>query len=339
MRHRSPVAGHLAAGWAAAYAGLRAYWSMGGEWLAARCTPIEAATAADQCAGRPLPQLDGLAGWGSVLALAGLAVLALATVRPFGRRLPRTALLAAIWAGTLALLCFGGQILLLNLLRVLLWVTGLPGWAAEPYWTLVVDQLIVLAGVGALAVAAWSFQRRTRPELTDARATGRWLRAYGWTAALAPLPYATLKAVWALGHPVGGYQESGLAGAHHWYSPLTDFSVTIPVCGALCAVALIQGWARWVPRPLVLAAGWTGGVGLLSMGLPAAVTTLGALAGLTELPSAPGSANPWVFGVTYGGFLVWGAALVGLITCYQALSRRPAQLRAVRPAARKESMR
>ncbi|MGW5683998.1 hypothetical protein [Nonomuraea sp. NPDC003754] len=341
MRQRSPVAGYLAAGWAAAYAGLRAYWTMGGEWLAVRCSATEAATAtaADPCASRPLPELDGLAGWGSVLALAAMAVLALATVRPFGQRIPRTGLLAATWIGALALLCFGGQILLLNLLRVLLWITGLPGWAAEPYWTLFVDQLIVLAGVGALAVAAWSYQRRTRPESVDVRAVGRRLRRFGWAATLAPLPYATLKAVWALGYPVGGYRESGLVGAHHWYSPLADFSVTIPVFGALCAVALIQGWARWVPRRLVLGAGWIGGVGLLSMGLPAAVTTIGEFVGLAELPTAPGSANLWVIGLTYGGFLFWGTALVGLITCYQALTQHPAPARFPGPAVQEASIR
>jgi hypothetical protein len=313
---------------------------MGGEWLAARCGATEAATAsaADPCADRPLPELDGLAGWGSVSALAVMAVLALATVLPFGRRIPRTGLLAATWIGALGLLCFGGQILLLNVIRVLLWVTGLPGWAGEPYWTLVVGQLIVLAGVVLFAAAAWSFQRRTRPGPTDVRATRRWLRGFGWAAALAPLPYATLKAVWALGHPVGGYRESGLAGAHHWYSPLTDFSVTIPVFGALCAIALIHGWARWVPRRLVLAAGWTGGVGLLSMGLPAAVTTIGALAGVAELPTAPGSADLWVIVLTYGGFLCWGAALVGLIACHQTLTRRPAPIRSVRPAVQRAGL-
>ncbi|MEV2272371.1 hypothetical protein [Nonomuraea africana] len=319
MRSRTPVAGYVAAGWAVAYAGLRAYWTMGGDWLAARCDAAEAAkaTAADPCETRPLPELDALPGWGSVLALVVVAVLALATVRPFGRRLPRTGLLVANGVAALALLCLGGQILLLGLLRVLFWVTGLPGWAGEPYWALFAGQLIVLAGVGTLAVATWSFQRRTRPASVDVVAARLWLRRFGLAAAVAPLPYAGLKAVWALGYPVGGYVESGLSGEHHWYSPLADPSVTVPVFGSLCAIALIFGWVRWVPRWMVLTAGWAGGVGLLSMGLPAAVTTVGALLGLAALPTAPGSANLWVICLTYGGFLCWGAALVGLMTSFQ----------------------
>ncbi|GAA3473218.1 hypothetical protein [Nonomuraea roseola] len=321
MRSRTLVAGYAAAAWALAYAGLRAYWTMGGDWLAARCDATEAAkaTAADPCETRPLPELDALAGWGSVLALIAVAVLALATVRPFGRRLPRTGLLVTTLVAALVLLCLGGQILLLGLLRVLFWFTGLPGWAGEPYWALFAGQLIVLAGVGTLVVAVWSFRRRTGSESVDVEAARRWFRRFGWMAAVAPLPYAVLKAVWALGWPVGGYVESGLSGEHHWYSPLADPSVTIPVFGSLCAIALISGLAGWVPRWMVLTAGWAGGVGLLSMGLPAAVTTVGALAGLAELPTAPGSADLWVICLTYGGFLCWGAALVGLMAFYQQL--------------------
>ncbi|MEU7004685.1 hypothetical protein [Nonomuraea sp. NPDC046570] len=323
MRQRSHAAGYLAAAWAAAYAALRGYWTLGGDWLAARCGAEEAAkaTAVDLCEHRPLPELGAWAGWVSVAALAALAVLALATVRPFGRRIGRAWLLAASWSGALALLSLGGELLLLNLLRVALWFTGLPGWATEPYWTLVAGQLVVLAGVVAFAAAARSHQLRTRPEAVDVRAATRWFHRFGWAAALAPLPYVTLKAVWALGFPVGGYHESGLVGEHHWYSPLTDLSVTVPLFGTLCAVALIRGWAGWVPRPLVLGAAWVGGVGLLSMGLPAAVTTIGVAAGLAEFPTAPGSADLWVIALTYGGFLCWGAALIGLVIFYQALTQ------------------
>ena len=90
-------------------------------------------------------------------------LLALALVRPFGRALPRWALLAAAWAGAGLLSAYGGLLVAVQALVA----AGIVG-VAEPadrralLWHLFVwDPWFLVMGL-LLGVAVWHYQRGTR---------------------------------------------------------------------------------------------------------------------------------------------------------------------------------
>ncbi|MCX6550506.1 MAG: hypothetical protein NTY02_05785, partial [Acidobacteria bacterium] len=156
-------------------------------------------------------------------------------------------------------------------------------WPRFAVRTLALAAAVVLAH---LALARPAAPSSTRP--------ATW---YGYAAFALALPYPVLRAVWALGGTPGLSRPD--AGGHG-YAPLV---LAIPwVAAAILSLLLVPTW-RWLPRRLLLLAGWTA-TAIVGMIGPATVwalvSTLAAPA--ASAPSgaeAPGIAT-WVFALFYG---------------------------------------
>ena len=154
-------AGYAASVWAFVFAAISIYWAAGG-------------TAGGSTIG---PAITGMAHnpafivvlWGTgALKLIG-GFLALALVWPWGRALPRQALLTAAWGGGILMALFGGAswvqecLMVLGVIRI---PAGLGSTAA--LWHVVLwDPWWLLGGI-LFIIAAWSYSRRTRDHTRSA---------------------------------------------------------------------------------------------------------------------------------------------------------------------------
>ena len=157
---RGNVGGHraayLACAWALAFAAVSAYWALGGE--------VGGETIAADVEAVPLANEPAVV-WGTAGAKALAGLLALALVRPWGRALPRRALLAAAWAAG-ALLTLYGAANAVDHGRMVAGTRATPeilGERAARWHLLLWDPVWLLGGLLFLA-AAWSYQRRSRRE-------------------------------------------------------------------------------------------------------------------------------------------------------------------------------
>jgi hypothetical protein len=130
-------------------------------------------------------------------------------------------------------------------------------------WPLL-NQVLCLAGAALLARLGVLVLRRSpcgTCQLPDARPgeRERWVRIGRWAvliAVLAQLPYATQRAAWNLGIPLGVSQQF-VDGLHadliaKGQSPLSAWSLVLPdVIGVLLTLGLVMRWGerfpRWVP--------------------------------------------------------------------------------------------
>ncbi|GII01378.1 hypothetical protein [Planobispora takensis] len=225
--------------------------------------------------GLPDVGLPDLTWPGAGVLLAG-SVVAVAAVRPWGRRVPPRAVTAGAWA-VAALALTGSCWVLLNLVELVL--TGsVRSVDGDSDWVTFGERLC-LAAVGALfAATALSHARRTAgrcarcgrahaPETAglrypEARAAPPAVLRAAYAGCCAFLPYLTLHTLGAAGHPgiePGGYRPP-------WYA------LAALVCGIALAVFLLLGlvrpwgvvfprWTPWfagrrVPRFLPLVPVW-----------------------------------------------------------------------------------
>ncbi|WP_100330621.1 hypothetical protein [Bacillus xiapuensis] len=159
------------------------------------------------------------------------------------------------------------------------------------------------------------YEKRMRPEIADKI---YWTKGWGYAAALALLPYAILKSLWAWGSTAGlttkqavqGVAEFGDAlkeGSAFLYALYTigiDFTAVLAILASLFALALVTSWGERLPKRLLILSGWS--VGLLTV----LVSFLTALQFLGVLPKGytEGLAL-WVYAVTYGGLFLWGVTV------------------------------
>jgi len=209
------------------------------------------------------------------------------------------------WSGLL-LMVWAASGLPLDLLRL---VPGLmpPGvdWPGLGARALALAAAVVLAH---LALARPATPASTRP--------ATW---YGYAAFVLALPYPVIRTWWALGGTVG-LMWPGAAG--QGFAP---WLACIPwLLAAALSLLLVPTW-RWMPRRLLLAAGWSATAVVAMIG-PAAclalVTKL--IAGDTDLE---GIAN-WVPGLFYGSWLLWAIAAGAATRSYQLRSAAPRSPRA-----------
>ncbi|MDV3220346.1 hypothetical protein [Intrasporangium sp.] len=269
-------------------------------------------TVADAPLGR-LSQVPALPTW-SLWVAAALAVVGAIAVR---RGRTRGWVLAVVSG---AVLVTSGAVLPRvphEALAVLLWViqrfTGAESLFEMPVpWVrALVHLLVVVAGAVEVAVLVLLYRARgarcwrcgTRDGVPAQRP--RWLRGVAIGAALAPLPYAILKAAWGLGATWGLTRPDVFAGVQLTTPGMGDTTM-LSAIGVV--VALVLGTRR--PRVLrwpLLGIGVVGSLMLLPIGVIGTVQIVQLLLGAATFVDE-GIAME-VFGVVYATLLVWGLLL------------------------------
>ncbi|MCT9930473.1 hypothetical protein N5079_09615 [Planotetraspora sp. A-T 1434] len=248
-RRRSSWTGYAAFGWAALYGGFGLVSALTG-------------TAVFYRAAEPLPV--GL-NW-AVVAVAVLAAMAaLATVRPWGRRIPRP-----VVSVTLAGLCVLSGAAAFGLLMDMITFAFNQTVDSEMAFA---NRVLAAVGVVLLIATARSHRSsaygtcprcgavhtssitRSRPEPTHAP---RRVRALAYVGAVAFLPYAAMKMTWALGGTfagVSGAQMLAIAGRNGasgvWLTLAhlgIDATVLLAALGVFLILGLVRPWGQVFPR-------------------------------------------------------------------------------------------
>lgn len=144
-----------------------------------------------------------------------------------------------------------------------------------------------------------------RPIATTARPP-RW---YGYVAFLLALPYPALRVHWALGGTLG-LSWAGAAGSG--WEPVV---IAIPWMVAAVVSLLLVSPPAWLPRRLLLGAGWSGTVIVAMIG-PAAVWSL-ISAWANGVEPASGGIASWVFALFYVSWFLWAIAAAAATRSYQ----------------------
>ncbi len=232
-------------------------------------------------------------------ALAAAGIILLLTARP---RLPRLQR-ALIWGGLLLMVWAAGG-LLLDLLRL---VPG--GFMPEGVdWPGLLTRVLALAAFVALAPLVF-----VRPAARAATPSAVW---YGFAAFGLALTYPMLKTYWALGGSFGlrWPGADGLDGS---------FALWLPAVPWLLAAALsllLVLTPRWLPRRLLLLAGWSATAIVATFG-PAACWAF--VTGLIAGDIDSGGMATWVFGVVYGSWFLWAIAAAAATRSYQVRTAAP----------------
>ena len=172
------------------------------------------------------------------------------------------------------------------------------------YWPALATRAFALAAVVVLArltVARPAAPASTRPP--------GW---FGYVAFVLALPYPVLRVHWALGGTLGLMSPGG-AGAG--WEPLL---IAIPWALAAVLSLLLASPPRWMPRRLLLAAGWSATAIVAMIGPAAFWAFVSALAGGGEMDT--GEIDLWVFGLFYGSWFLWAIAAGAATRAYQLRS-------------------
>ena len=158
-----------------------------------------------------------------------------------------------------------------------------------------------LAGLVARALALAALVALARLTLARPAVPARAVSWYGYAALALALPYPVLKTWWALGGSLGlrWPGAEGLAGS---------FALWLPAVPWLLAAALsllLVLTPRWLPRRLLLAAGWSATVVVAMIG-PVACWSL--VSGVIDGDADFGAMYGWVFALFYGSWLLWAIA-------------------------------
>lgn len=235
------------------------------------------------------------------LAAAGVAAVAV-LMRLTGS--PRLRLQRAlIWSGLLLMMGAAGG-LMLDLLHVVsLLVPGLMPAGVD--WLGLATRALACAVAVVLAHLALA-----RPSALASTRVATW---YGYAALALALPYPVLKTWWALGGTFGleWPGADGLAGSLALWLPAVPW-----LLAAALSLLLVLG-PRWLPRRLLLLAGWSATAVVATFG-PAACWAF--VTGLAEGRTDSGGMATWVFGVVYGSWFLWAVAAAAATRSYQLRS-------------------
>ena len=204
---------------------------------------------------------------------------------------------ALLWSGLL-LMVWVANGFPLDLLRVVGLIPLGVDWPGMATRTLALATSVVLARL-ALASPAASTPPRA--------ATG-----YGYAAFVLALPYPIFRTVWMLGGTLG-LMWPGAAG--HGFAP---WLASIPWLLAAALSLLLASSPRWMPRRLLLAAGWSATAVVATIG-PSFCWTLVATVASGRDTGLDGIAT-WVPGVFYGSWFLWAIAAGAATRSYQLRS-------------------
>ena len=172
------------------------------------------------------------------------------------------------------------------------------------YWPGLATRALALAAVVVLARLALA-----RPAAPASTRPATW---YGYAAFALALPYPVLRVHWALGGTLG-LESPG--GAGQGWEPLL---IAIPWMLAAVLSLLLVSPPRWVPRRLLLAAGWSATAIVAMIGPAAFWSFVSALASGGD--TASGEIELWVFGLFYGSWFLWAIAGGAATRAYQLRS-------------------
>lgn len=267
-----------------------------GPWIALLlCTAVPAARALGQVVRNRPANAESLAPFWLPLAAVGLTAAGIMRLngRPRWLRVQR----ALLWGALLLLMVWAANGLPFHWLRLTPLVPLGVGWPGLATRTLALAAAILLA---RLALA--------RPPGPASTRAAPW---YGYAAFVLALPYPVLRTWWALGGTLG-LMWPGAAG-RGW----APWLLAIPWLLAAALSLLLVSTRRWMPRRLLLAAGWFATAVVAMIG-PAACWAL-----VTAVIRGDGPRNGiaiWVFGLLYGSWLLWAIAAGAATRSYQLRS-------------------
>jgi hypothetical protein len=182
-------------------------------------------------------------------------------------------------------------------------------------WPGLATRTLALAGAVVLARLALA-----RPTASASARPATW---YGYAAFVLALPYPVIRAVWALGG-TPGLSRPGAGGVG--YAPLL---FAIPwVLAAVLSLLLVPTW-RWMPRRLLLVAGWTA-TAIVGMIGPVACWAL--ISVLVAPAAAPAQdvrnlgIAAWVPALFYGSWFLFPIAAGAATRSYQLRSAGPSDV-------------
>ena len=169
------------------------------------------------------------------------------------------------------------------------------------YWPGLVTRALALAVAVVLARLALA-----RPAVPASTRAATW---YAYAAFLLALPYPVLRTHWALGGTLG-LTSAGAAG--EGWEPLL---IAIPWVLAAALSLLLISPPSWMPRRLLLVAGWSAATIVAMIG-PAALWSL-----VNALPGGGNTGNEgiesWVFALFYGSWFLFAIAAGAATRSYQ----------------------
>jgi hypothetical protein len=172
------------------------------------------------------------------------------------------------------------------------------------YWPGLATRAFALAA--AVVLARLALARPTAPASTRA---ATW---YGYAAFLLALPYPVLRTHWALGGTLG---LTGPGAAGQGWEPLL---IAIPWVLAAALSLLLVSPRSWMPRRLLLAAGWSATIIVAMIG-PAALWAL--VSGSADGgDTGNGGIATWVFALFYGSWFLFAIAAGAATRSYQLRS-------------------
>ncbi len=172
------------------------------------------------------------------------------------------------------------------------------------YWPGLVTRAFALAGL--VVLARLTLARPAAPACTRPRA---WI---GYVAFVVALPYPVLRVHWALGGTLG-LLSSGGAGVG--WEPLL---IAIPWALAAMLSLLLVWPPSWMPRRLLLVAGWSATAIVAMIGPAAFWSFVSAVASGGDMDG--GEIELWVFGLFYGSWFLWAIAGGAATRAYQLRS-------------------
>jgi hypothetical protein len=180
--------------------------------------------------------------------------------------------------------------------------TGLP---ARIDWPGMITRLT------AFAAAVFLARNALKAPAAGSRPPASW---YGYAAFILALPYPLLRIIWAFGGTLG-ITSPGAAG--EGFEPLI---IAIPWILAAILSLLLVSPRKWIPRRLLLFAGWTATAIVASIGPVAFWSGIKMLASGDNMTK--GDIDSWVFLLFYTSWFLWAIAGFAATRSYQLRTKK-----------------